>query len=85
VIAPDATNSLSGDIPILPTTSLIRGDDAYLLFQVFAGVDRPSREVELTYTLFDEGDNAIDTGGKPARWHLVKTGPAGRPSSCEFR
>ena len=79
VVAPDATNAISGDIPILPTTSLIRGNDAYLLFQVFAGVDRPSREVELTYTLFDEGDNAIDTGGKDGPMALGEDRPGGTP------
>ena len=79
VVAPDATNAISGDIPILPTTSLIRGDDAYLLFQVFAGVDRPSREVELTYTLFDEGDHAIDTGGKAGPMALREDRPGGTP------
>ena len=79
VVAPNATNAISGDIPILPTTSLIRGDDAYLLFQVFAGVNRPSREVELTYTLFDEGDNAIDTGGKAGPMALREDRPGGTP------
>ena len=79
VVAPNATNAILGDIPILPTTSLIRGDDAYLLFQVFAGVDRPSREVELTYTLFDEGDHAIDTGGKAGPMALREDRPGGTP------
>ena len=79
VIAPDATSEISGDIPILPTTSLVRGDDAYLLFQVFAGAGRPSREVELTYTLFDERDNAIDTGGKDGPMTLREDRPGGTP------
>ena len=79
VVAPNAMNAISGDIPILPTTSLIRGDDAYLLFQVFAGVDRPSRKVELTYTLFDEGDNPIDSGGKAGPMALGEDRPGGTP------
>ena len=79
VVAPDAGKEISGDIPILPTTSLMRGDDAYLLFQVFAGVDRPSRKVELTYTLFDENDNAIHTGGKTGPMALREDRPGGTP------
>ena len=79
VLAPNATNEISGDIPILPTTSLTRGEDAYLLFQIFAGVDRPSRKVELTYTLFDESDNAIDTGGKDGPMALREDRPGGTP------
>lgn len=78
VVSPDASASVGPDIPILPTTTIPRGGDAYLLFQVFPGVERPSHRAYLTYTIFD-GDTEVAAGGKDGPMELAQDRPSGTP------
>jgi Ca-activated chloride channel family protein len=78
VIAPEATGEVGDDIPILPTTTLPRGGDAFLFFQIFPGIERPSRRVHLTYSIFD-GDDEVGTGGKDGSMELTQERPGGTP------
>lgn len=63
VLGPDAVAGVGQDIPILPTTTMARGDDGFLLFQVFSGEERPSQEVSLAYSIYDGGEE-VGSGGK---------------------
>jgi hypothetical protein len=78
VISPDSTGDVGEDIPILPTTTLPPGGDAFLLFQVFPGMERPSRRVYLNYSIFD-GDKEVGTGGKDGPMELTPNRPGGTP------
>ncbi len=78
VVSPEATGSVGEAVPILPTTTLPRGGDAFLLFQVFPGMERPSRRAYLTYTIF-EGDKEVVSGGKDGPMDLAQDRPGGTP------
>lgn len=79
VLSPDATGRLGDDIPILPTTTIARGTDAFLLFQVFAGAERPSRRAYLEYTIHDVRDDEVGSGGKDGAMELSQSPGDGTP------
>ena len=78
VISPSDAADVGRDIPLLPTTTLPRGNDAFLLFQVFAGVERPSGRAYLTYTIYDDGTE-VGSGGKDGPLDLASNQPGGTP------
>ena len=78
VVAPEGAGDVGTEIPLLPTTTLPRGNDAFLLFQVFPGRERPSQRAYLTYTIYD-GDNEVGAGGKDGPLELAQERPGGTP------
>ncbi len=78
VIGPEGAAEVDGTVPLLPTPTLPRGSDAFLLFQVFPGRERPSRRAYLTYTIYD-GDNEVGAGGKDGPLELAQDQPGGTP------
>ena len=85
VVPPEAADDLGGEVPLLPTTTLPRGSDAFLLFQVFPGRERPSERAYLTYTIYD-GDNEVGAGGKGrGHWSWPRSSPAAPRSFFAFR
>ncbi len=78
VVAPEGAGDVGGEVPLLPTTTLPRGSDAFLLFQVFPGRERPSARAYLTYTIYD-GDNEVGAGGKDGPLELTSEQPGGTP------
>ena len=78
VVSPEGAGDVEGDVPLLPTPTLPRGSDAFVLFQVFPGRERPSQRAYLTYTIYD-GDNEVGTGGKNGPLELAQEQPGGTP------
>ena len=78
VVAPEWAGDVGGDVPLLPTPALPRGSDAFVLFQVFPGRERPSQLAYLTYTIYD-GDNEVGAGGKDGPLELASEQPGGTP------
>lgn len=79
VVSPNETAAVGADVPLLPTTTLPRGSDAFLLFQVFAGTERPSERAYLTYTVYDDDDAEAGSGGKDGPMDLAPDQPGGTP------
>ncbi|HXV59856.1 MAG TPA: VWA domain-containing protein [Vicinamibacteria bacterium] len=77
IVGPGASID-SDELPILPTASVKRGQDAFVLFQVFPGQDEPARRARVSYTLFGERSEALRTGGPEAPIELLETA-AGTP------
>ena len=78
VVAPEGAGDVGTEVPLLPTTTLPRGNDAFLLFQVFPGRERPSQRAYLTYTIYD-GDNEVGAGGQDGPLELAQGRPGGTP------
>ena len=78
VVAPEEVGDVGGNVPLLPTPTLPRGSDAFLLFQVFPGRERPSRRAYLTYTIYDD-DDEVGAGGKDGPLELAQDQPGGTP------
>ena len=51
-----------------------RGQDAFVLFQVFPGEDEPAKRARVSYSVFGERPDAIRTGGPEAPIELSATG-----------
>jgi hypothetical protein len=73
VVSPTETAAVGEDVPLLPTTTLPRGKDAFVLFQVFPGRDVPSERAHLTYTLYEDGEE-VGSGGKDGPLELAPNG-----------
>ncbi|HSF14895.1 MAG TPA: VWA domain-containing protein [Vicinamibacteria bacterium] len=73
IVGPGASIE-ADELPILPTASVKRGQDAFVLFQVFPGEDEPARRARVSYSVFGERPDAIRTGGPEAPIELSATG-----------
>ena len=54
VISPENSSDIGDLLPLLPTPAVHRGENAHILFQIFAGKRQPLRQVRLTYTIFKD-------------------------------
>lgn len=77
VVSPAAASSVGDGLPLLPTPSVRRGGDAYLVFQVFSGKRDPARRARVSYAVFDE-KGEIFNGGRDEPLELSDS-PAGTP------
>lgn len=78
VVSPERTDDVGNGLPLLPVPSVERGEDAFLLFQVFAGRDEPASRARIGFALLDERDEEILVGGREEPLELSQA-PAGTP------
>ena len=77
VVSPEATQAVGPGLPLLPTPSVERGADAFLVFQVFSGKDQPARRARISYAVFDDKGEILN-GGRDEPLEL-KDLPGGTP------
>ena len=84
VVSPENGAAAGDGLPILPTPSLKRGKDGYVLFQVFPGADDPSRRVHVGWAFLDEDGREIRRGEKDGPIDIVQDRLGGTPVILEL-
>ena len=84
VVSPENGAAAGNRLPILPTPSLKRGKDGYVLFHVFPGADDPSKRVHVGWVFLDEDGRETRRGERDGPIDIVQDRPGGTPVILEL-
>ncbi len=84
VLSPENGAAAGSGLPILPTPSLKRGEDGYVLFQVFPGADDPSKRVHVGWVFLDEDGRETRRGEKDGPIDIAQDRLGGTPVILEL-
>jgi VWFA-related protein len=84
VVSPENGTAADNGLLILPTPSLKRGKDGYVLFHVFPGADAPSKRVHVGWVFLDEDGRETRRGERDGLIDIVQDRLGGTPVILEL-
>jgi hypothetical protein len=78
IVPPSSQSQSSGSIAIRPTSTLNRGEDAFLYFRVFPGKEERSQNATVSYSIY-RGDQQLRTLDQPDPLSLSESKEGGEP------